>query len=154
MDSSLQKQYQATAVRVTYVNLATPMTFGYKNSERQVTARDPNEVLRMMPEGVVCFRFYDRIVADVEVDGETVTIRSEMMNFSVEQYFVGIDRVIARSEFSRRFASWRNGRYPGMLRTMDEHRVDHVVCWDNPAHPESRHRYMAFKPRVDRLVWR
>ncbi len=64
--------FAATAKRRTFALLTSTWMLGYNNNELEVRSRDPEEVMRMLPSGVICFRFFDRIVADVEVGDEVV----------------------------------------------------------------------------------
>jgi hypothetical protein len=146
MASTSLKQYEVTATRLTFVNLSPAWAFGYRNNELQVSARDPEEVMRQIPDGAVCFRFYDRIVADVEVNSEIVRICSDRMDYSDEHYFVDVTKVYERQQTT---GWWRSNFHKGLRERMDTAGTDHVVFWDKP-----HYRYLAYKPDVDILLTR
>ena len=138
------ESFPAIATRRTFANLSSPWALGYNNEELEVSARDPQEVMRQLPEDALLFRFYDRIVADVELDGEIIRIASARMNFSDGQYFVDIKRVYERSQT---FGWWRTDLYPMMRKEMDRHKTSYVVIWKGS-------KIMAYRPGVDVLLYR
>lgn len=137
--------YPVTATRRTFANLTSTWVLGYHNRELEVTSRDPQEVMSKLPDDVICFRFYDRIVADTEVDGETVRIQSEHLNFSEEEYFVDVKKVYERRET---FGWWKWDYYKDLRKTMDRKGTDHVVAWGDPTYA------LAYRPDVDVLLYR
>lgn len=130
---SATKQVDAiptVAVRRTFANIATPWELGFCNNELEVSARDPEEVMRQLPKDAVCFRFYDRLIAEVEVDGQTIILRGERVDFSEEQYFVDVDHTYHRSAVK---GWWRqSGWHERIRKTMERSDTDYAVTWGKP----------------------
>lgn len=146
MTHDMLEKFHATAVRKHYANITTPWALGYNNRELELPTleRDPFYVLREAPPDMMVFRFYDRIVAPIVVDGEEMEIRTERLEFSKPQFFVNIKRIISRDETDK---WWKKGYDKYALMEMNDRGVDHVVEWAN-------HRHMAFRPDIDVLLVR
>ena len=138
--------YPAVATKKTFARLTSAWELGHRYKEIEISARDPEEVLRQLPEDVICFQFYDRIVADVEADGRTVTTASDWLNLSEERYFVDVDKIVTRRQT---LGWWKGGWYRTMREEMDEYETEYVVTWDKP-----HYTYMNYHPDFDDLVYR
>ena len=134
--------YPTTATRRTFANVS----FGYVDEELEVSTRDPQEVMRKLPEYSLRFYFYDRLVADVGLGEETIQITSDQIDPSDEQYFVDVKRVYERSQT---FGWWRTDFYRIMRKEMDKHKTNHVVIWDR-----LWCGIIAYRPGVDVLLYR
>jgi hypothetical protein len=152
MASTSLKQYEVTSMRrLTFANLVSVRKGRYRNAGLLMSGgiRDAERLMQELPVDVLYFYFYDRIVGEVEMDGETIQIRSDKLDISA-YYFVDITGLYTRNQVTNRLKGYQE---EGALDLMDKHGTDYAVYW---AATEARpyHRNMAYNSKVDVLLTR
>lgn len=105
-----------------------------------VDSRDPEAY--ELDEGADCFRIYDRLELEWEHEGETVTLRSEQVNFS--PLYVPGGRVVTGAERAPLFASGGSLSY-----FLSPEKVEVVKTRYRPAVPFWRPLEVAILPPIE-----
>ena len=64
----------------TYVEFSYPGALFAETEDKEIITRDVKKVLKIMPKGAFCFRFYDMTSKEVTIDGEQETVFGKEKN--------------------------------------------------------------------------
>jgi hypothetical protein len=70
----------------TYVEFSYPGALFAETEDKEIITRDVKKVLKIMPKGAFCFRFYDMTSKEVTIDGEQETVFGKEKNKSGKYY--------------------------------------------------------------------
>ena len=117
-----------TVVIETYVERREHHAMHIEESARKVDVRDPQRYAVEAPLNIIAFRYYDVVVATLEIDGEVVKTKSDPCNFS-EMYY--IDAKLMEREEITAFLSNSAGSLNFLLDNMKAHGWKSVVLGRN-----------------------